>query len=964
MHMEKENNPKKRKPGLLARLFKVAAFVIVFVLALLLILPLFFKGTLEDMARQEVNKNLRATVDFERASLSFIRHFPNLTLDLKNLSVLGHEPFAGDTLAYIPSFSLTLNLRSLLGDGPVEVKRVTLYNPLVALQINHTGAMNWDVALPSETATTPVETSAADPFVMDLQRVSIQDGKLSYVDRELDMQLLMQGLQLNLSGDFSASQANIASEIKADQFTFMYEGIPYLSNVRANYQAIIEADFANNIYNLKRNSLYLNDLLLQMDGSVGLSGKETMILLTFDTPKTEFKSLLSLVPVIYANDFDRLKSDGSFKLSGAVKGSYSATAMPAYNLELKVNNGAFGYPDMPSKVEKVQIDLLVDNKTGQTDDNVIKLNRFDFELDNNPFTARLQLKNIMSDPDFDGRFNGLIDLDKWQQLLDMDDESLSGQLQMDISMKGKMSDVEAHKFDQVTAMGSLLATRLQFHSSAFGLPVMISRAQMNFSPAYVDMVGFNAMIGDSRLQLTGRLQDYLAYYLTEGTLKGNLELKSQKLDANALMKAMESPDAATAAADTTSFTLDLPERIDFRFTADLDTLLYDQFELTEVQANLHYRNQRLVFEPLSADMLGGSLALNGYFDGADADYPYIDLRFGLESFSIPLAYQQLGILQRIAPIAEQMTGDFSTQLNMQAAMGGSLNPLYESIRADGMLQTSKLEITASETLTQLADRLGNDAYKRLSADGLDFSYEIVNGRVFQEPLSLDYAGSKLSLAGSVGFDRTIDYEMLIELPYEQLGAAFQERITDISKEAAQAGVAIEPGTSVNVKALLSGDVRQPTLSLDYGDLLGDLRASIQQQAREALEQQKQAAREKAQEEAQKIMDEARQRVDELMAEAEKAASGIRSKAAAQAQNIRDEAEKQAAMVELEGKQKGMVAELAAKETARHIRNEADKTAQKLINEADKQADRIMEDAQKQADGIINSAKERAERLQE
>lgn len=961
--MEKENNDKKKKRGLASRLFKVAAIIIVFVLALLLILPLFFKGALEDMAKEEINKNLKATVDFDRASLSFIRHFPSLTLDLQNLSVVGHEPFAGDTLAFIPSFSLTLNLRSLLGDGPIEVKRIMLHKPVVDLQVSQTGAVNWDVALPAEAAAENKQESSDEPFVMDLRRVGIQDGRLSYRDRELDMHVLMQGLQLSLSGDFSANQANISTDIKADQFTFNYEGIPYLSKVRANYQAIIEADFVNHIYNLKRNSLYLNDLLVHLDGSVGLSGDETMILLTFDTPKTEFKSLLSMIPAIYAHDFDQLKADGSFKLNGAVKGSYSASTMPAYNLDLKVNNGSFGYPDMPARVEKVNITLLVDNKTGQADDNVIKLERFDLELDNNPFTARLHLRTPVSDPSFDARMNGLIDLDKWRQLLALEqDEALSGQLQMDISLKGKMSDVEAHDFDQVTAMGSLMASNLQYYSPTFGLPVSISRSQMNFSPAYLDLVGFRGSIGESKLQISGRLQDYLAYYLAEGTLKGNLELKSPKLDANALMKAMENPEAETTTADTAVFTLELPERIDFRFAASLDTLLYDQFELTEVQAFLHYHDQRLVFEPMSALMLGGSLALNGYFDGADVENPFIDLRFGMESFSIPLAYQQLGMLQRIAPVAEQMTGTFSTQLNMQATLDGALNPVYESIRGDGKLQTSKLIISASETLIQLADRLGNDEYKRLSTDGLDFSYEIVNGRVFQEPMRLDYAGSNLTMGGSVGFDQNIDYEMLIELPYERLGPAFQERLSDLQQEAAQAGIAVDPGTTVNLKALLSGDVRRPELRIDHGDMLSDLRSSIQEKARQALEQQKEEAREKAREEAQKIMDEAQQRVDKLMAEAEKAAAGIRSRAATQAQNVRDEAEKQAAMVEMEGKQKGMVAELAAKETARRIRNEANNTAENLINEADKQANRIMEEAQKQADGIMKNAEERVERI--
>src|SRR5690606_13596286 len=86
--------------------------------------------------------------------------------------------------------------------------------------------------------------------------------------------------------------------------------------------------------------------------------------LTFNTPENSFKSLLSLVPGVYRDGFEDIRTEGELAFSGAVKGKYSETTMPAFNLSLQVKDAMFHYPDLPTAVNNINVDLAVENKDG------------------------------------------------------------------------------------------------------------------------------------------------------------------------------------------------------------------------------------------------------------------------------------------------------------------------------------------------------------------------------------------------------------------------------------------------------------------------------------------------------------------------------------------------------------------------------------------------------------------------
>lgn len=967
--MSNQNNVEKKKSSTAFKIFKVVGILIVFVFVVLLVTPLFFKGTIVSMVKEEINKNLDASIDFESASLSFIRHFPSLTLDLKRLTVEGKAPFEGERLADISALSLRMQVLSVLRSGPVEISSIMLVDPDIKLIVNEEGLVNWDIFLPDgETGDNPSVASGEEPLVMNLRNMQIRSGKFLYIDNESKMEILLDDLTGSLSGKFSADKALLSTDLRIGASHFTYDNVKYLSNVKTTYQALIDADFVNSIYVFEKNSLYLNDLALTMDGSVGLLDDKIMLLLTFKTLKSDLKSLLSLIPEMYETNFEKLNTEGTFSFTGAVKGDYSEKSMPGFNIDLKVHDGAFGYTDMPTKMDNIQIALLVNNTSGQPDATLIRLDRFDFNLENNPFRSRLLIKTPVSDPDFDASLNGKLDLDKLSELLPLSrKESLTGMLQFDVHMDARMSAIENRQFDQVTAMGSILATQFTFTPSGSGQAAKLSRAQMNLAPAYLDLVDMKLQLGESDMQLSGRLENYLPYYLGIGALKGNLNIVSNFLDANALLdffdgNGKEGETDIVVAADTTVQVMELPERIDFTLNATIDSLHYDQYVLKNASAKLHFKDKRLVFDPLLAEMMGGKMIMKGYFDGTDMANPFVDIDFGIQHFDIPIAYNQIGLMQSIAPVAENIQGDFSTGFEMKTMLDANLKPVFETMRGNGTLQTSQLIVEGSSVFDQVSDMLGNDNFKRLVTDGLNFSYEFINGRLFQSPFTIKQFDMDLTLGGSVGFDQSIDYDMLFAIPFGMLGEQLASEINNVAQQLDIPGLEIGPQTKVNIMAKLTGEVQNPKIALDYENIGRNLSTTLEQKARETLEQEKEEALQKAREEADKILQKASEQVDALNSQAEASAAAIRARARQAADKLREEAEKQAQTIELEGKKKGMVAEIAARETASKVRSEADITANNIIQEADRQANEVLKQAKDQADEILRSARDRAGKL--
>lgn len=942
------------------KFLKILAILVALILALILILPFFFKAEIVKLVKSELNKQLTATVDFDDASLSMIRQFPDFTLDLNGLSVVGQSEFKNDTLLYANALSLRIDVVKAF-KGEFELKEFTLDQPRLKLKVLENGLANWDIVPVSETETASSAEADTSAFALQLKKLSLKDGELIYEDRQLQVFTQLKGLNATVKGELSTDQSEISTNLTIDGLTVNYEGVSYLSSIKTRFQALFLVDLKNEIYTFKKNSLYLNDLGLGFDGSVGINGDQYTILLNFETNNTAFKQLLSLVPVVYASAFESVKTEGTFSLKGFVKGAYSETQMPAYGLDLQVNNASFQYPDLPVGVSAINGKASVESKTGQPDDTKINVSDFNFKVAKQPFSMAMTLSTPVSDPNFALSANGTLDFKQIAQILPPEFRSkMEGKLTADLRLKAKMSDIENERFNQVNASGSLLLQDFLIEDkSMFTLPVSVANAQLNFSPVFIDLINTQLIVGQSDFGLNGRLENYLGYYFSDATLDGQLKLKSKKMNVDELMQLMVESDTASAEmpADTTVVSTDLPERLKLTFDAKIDSVLYNPYKLANVVAQIAYEEQKLSFNPLSANLLQGKMSMEGSLDAAQADKPKVNINFAIQNFDIPAAYKTIGLLQQAAPIAEQASGSFSTNFTMKGQLDKTYSPVYESLEGGGTLKTSQLQIESISSLKKIGDLLGKgDKYDRLVTDGLNFSFEFLNGRVYQKPFDIKLGNNNALVSGSIGFDKTLDYDMVLGVPFSELGGTIQSGLQQLTQAAADNNIDIGNNETIKIKAKITGEANDPKVAIDYKDYASDLSKQLKDQANKLIDEQKQALKEKLDAEAEKLLQEAEEQAAQIVAKAEETAATIREEAKKAAQKVRSEAETQASKLIEEGKKNGMVAELAAKKAADKLRSEANNQANNIEKEANSRADQLLTEAQQKADKLLEEAR--------
>src|SRR5215213_7553588 len=108
------------------------------VLAVLLVIPLFFSDRLTARVQAEVNRSVNARVAWSGTGLSLIRDFPKVSVALDGITVIGVKPFEGDTLLSMRQARLALDFFSVVGylrrNSAIVVRELAFEQPVVRLR--------------------------------------------------------------------------------------------------------------------------------------------------------------------------------------------------------------------------------------------------------------------------------------------------------------------------------------------------------------------------------------------------------------------------------------------------------------------------------------------------------------------------------------------------------------------------------------------------------------------------------------------------------------------------------------------------------------------------------------------------------------------------------------------------------------------------------------------------------------
>ncbi|HEX7019585.1 MAG TPA: AsmA-like C-terminal region-containing protein [Gemmatimonadaceae bacterium] len=909
-------------------------------LVILLTLPFFFRDRVEALAKSEVNRSVNARVAWSGVSLGLLRDFPNVSVGLNDLTIVGVKPFDRDTLLSMRQARLVLDVgsvvRHLTSGGRIVVREIALRQPSVKLRVLADGTANWNIARhPSASAGDTSSTVG-----VTLRNLQISDATVTMDDQHAGLAASVVGLQESLRGDFARDKFVLATRTRADSVSVRFAGVPYLHRVALDLRADMDADLPAHRFTFRNDSLRLNNLVLAFAGSVTTGKPNTTLDVAFGAPSTAFRDILSLVPVIYTRDFARLQTAGSMSVAGRVRGAYGPAAFPSLAIQARVRNGSFRYPSLPLPARDIAMDLSIDNPGGHVDSTVVNLERLHAVIGGRPLDARLVMRTPVSDPDVDARVRGALDLADVARTIKLQGVTqLAGLVAADVAMRARLSDVNAHRYDRVNAGGSVQASRIALRSTAVPHPIAVDTAALRLTPRTAELTTLSARIGNSDVRATGSIDNLLGFALRDEDLRGSATVNSTRFDLD-----------EWRSKDKTTQVIPVPPHVDFALAATADRVTYGALTLANVRGDLHVKDQRVTVNGLSMETLRGTMVATGYYDTAVPDRPTFDMGVRLASVDIPSAFTALTTVQKLAPVAKWAQGTVSGVVALRGTLGKDMTPVFPALTGKGSIETDKLVLQGAPVLEKLANALSLEQVRKPTLGAIRASFDVADGRVHVQPFVVKIGGIDMSVTGSNGIDQSLKYDLTMAVPRSALGAAATSAVSRLASQAGKAMAPLADNGVVQLGARVTGTMANPTVQANFAGVAASAQEAAQYVVRQAATAATDAARQKADSATDEAVRRGRAEADRMIADAQRQADTIRAQARALAEKTRLAANERADS--LVARASSPVAKMAAQAAADRIRREGETQSQRIVREADARADAFVADAKQRANALV------------
>ena len=841
----------------------LSLFIIFFAAAIAI--PLFFKKEIVAKIKSAINKSVNAQVDFKDLDLSLISSFPNLGIKINNLTIVGIDSFAKDTLANVKQLQLDVNLLSVIKGETYQIKSVNLNEPNIFAHVLKSGKSNWDI-MKSDSTSTSGDT-AKTAFKIALQKYTIEKGKIIYDDASLGFFMNLENLNHTGKGDFTQDLFTLQTQSDIEKLTVKYGGIPYLNKVKLDAELPIDIDLKHMKFAFAENKIKLNELVLSAIGYLAMPNDQDIVMdLKFDAKQSELKNFLSLIPAIYAANFKDMEATGKFAMNGVAKGTYNDKSLPAFNINLSIENGKVKYPSLPSAINNIQVKSQITNPDGVIDHTVVNVPAFHLEFGQVPVDGRLLLKNPTTDPYVDMALKGKLDLKQLTAIFPMKDMTLSGILDADVQAAGRKSSIDKGQYEAFKASGQILANNFNYAGKNVPMPVSVLTAKMVFSPKNITLSNLSAKVGKSDFAANGSVNNYLSYFFKKNqALQGNFNMSSNLIDVNELMGPKSTTEESGKKTDSKLSVFEVPGNIDFNLAAKAGRVLYDTYDITNAHGTLLVKNKTVTFKDMALNMLDGTVKMNGSYATVDPKKPKVDVDFGIEKMEIQKAFSAFNTVKLLAPVAKYTKGIFSTNLKFNSDLDEHMMPVYSSINAEGLTNIIQAVLDGFEPLNKLASSLSSDKFKKLELNNLITKFKIKDGRLNVAPFDIKKDGIVMNVQGSNGLDQTMDYNLGLNLPRAMLGAKANETANAmIAKLNGKVGTNVSMSETIKVNAVLGGTFLKPTINLKYG--AGDTKTAVKDVVNNAIADKRAELETKAQAKIDTVKAKATEKVKDAIAD--------------------------------------------------------------------------------------------------
>ena len=493
-------------------------------------------GWLTKQVKKYAPEFVTCQTELGKADLTLFKTFPNVGIDIENVALI--NPMVGsasDTLANINDLTMVLDLKKLLKEKEIVIRKCILEDAFVNLYTDSIGNNNFDVFKTKEDNDT-IKTTF--DYLVDIEAVKLKNTDLIYTDDRNAMTAQSQGLNLDLKGKMQDKDIDADLSLNAEDLTFKMKAIqlalktldlgfngkvaqydqidgtlklttpdicfnlnePYLEHDTLRLDLPVLFSLKDMKGHLDKAKIGLNRYQFDVNGNVAIAENNDVNLdLALNTNALVVEDVLTYLPEKVQQKLSGIEYTGKATLSDVeVKGTFNDSLMPLIKAKVLTDNLKVNVKQLPYPFTEVNLDGYLDLDLN-SDANSLIVNSIGAKYNRSSFTADGVVDDLLGDIGLKLKVKGDVPLTDIKSFLSKN-VKLNGRTNLDLTTnftyEQLIKSLDDYNLNRLSAKANLKVNNFTFdmdtiHASApmlnMGLTLPASAKQKGQKGAYITL---------------------------------------------------------------------------------------------------------------------------------------------------------------------------------------------------------------------------------------------------------------------------------------------------------------------------------------------------------------------------------------------------------------------------------------------------------------------------------------------
>lgn len=739
----------------LKKIFIAATIIVASAFLFVMIVSFTYKDTVVRYLKKYLDKHLTTEIEVSKIKFSFIKKFPNATIQLKNVIVKSgldyntaeFSDIGSDTLLAAKDVFFEFSLTGIIR-GEYKLKNTRINNGRLLLLIDKEQNNNFRIWEVSESEDRNDYNFILQSLVLNNINIRMNDHhnrinlesntKKTFIHAELgktenyisiaglqNLQRLIAGKSFNLSD----KKLDISTKIRFNKNDFIFSKssvrsekstILFFGEIKKNRNIFLSLDIQGENIDPGELENYFPDQLAKFNTDYSLSGK--------------------------------------MNFKGSVKGVMSKNQQPEVNFTFNIENGTVNNQAERKKITAIRLNGSFScGKRKESDDATLWISDFKADQGSSIFNGSLKITGLRESK-VELKLVSEINLVDFIKFLNIDTlKQVSGIIKTDVFLSNRFSslkDIKPNEFVNLNKKGSILCDEVtfKFKNSDFAISHVNGKIYLDDTISFEDLC---LMLDENIIKLNGYLTNLPQFIFNKEYLKIYARLNSGHLDLKSLLKKKSNPDNQGI--------FRFPENIYLKGGFRLDNLIYGKFTADSVSGTISYNPGTFHFENLSLMSVEGIITGNATINQSSDKKLTVICSSTLDKIDIQKLFYSTNNFGQQVILSNNLQGKLSGTLNFTTEWDSNLVLNDKSIIANSDIEIKDGKLINYEPMLGLSRFIDVQELRDIKFKTLKNQIFIRDRKVTIPEMDIHSTAFHIKGSGIHDFDNNYDYRIQVEL---------------------------------------------------------------------------------------------------------------------------------------------------------------------------------------------------------